>query len=149
MSGTSAAKKPFALIGETTLNKLMVSFYFKSSFLSFVAPNQSLSFLGRGRQGLIWVVDSADRQRLEDCRAELHKLLQEEKLAGASLLVFANKQDLRGALSHTEIHKLLNLDDIGNRHWHIQRCSAVTGEGLSDGISWLVNDISSRIFLLD
>lgn len=99
--------------------------------------------------GLIWVVDSADRQRLEDCRAELHKLLQEEKLAGASLLVFANKQDLRGALSHTEIHKLLNLDDIGNRHWHIQRCSAVTGEGLSDGISWLVNDISSRIFLLD
>merc|ERR1711934_26522 len=37
--------------------------------------------------GLIWVVDSADRFRLEDCRAELHALLQEERLAGATLLV--------------------------------------------------------------
>jgi ADP-ribosylation factor-like protein 2 len=43
----------------------------------------------------------------------------------------------------------LNLDTIGNRHWNIQSCSAVTGEGLVEGISWLVNDISSRIFLLD
>lgn len=41
---------------------------------------------------LIWVVDSADRIRLEDCRDELAKLLQEERLAGATLLIFANKQ---------------------------------------------------------
>ena len=42
--------------------------------------------------GLIWVVDSADRLRLELCRDELQKLLQQERLAGASLLIFANKQ---------------------------------------------------------
>lgn len=28
--------------------------------------------------GLIWVVDSADKRRLEDCKAELNLLLQEE-----------------------------------------------------------------------
>lgn len=28
--------------------------------------------------GLLWVVDSADRLRMEDCRQELSKLLQEE-----------------------------------------------------------------------
>lgn len=28
--------------------------------------------------GLIWVVDSADRRRLQDCRDELHALLLEE-----------------------------------------------------------------------
>lgn len=28
--------------------------------------------------GIIWVVDSADKRRLEDCRRELHALLQEE-----------------------------------------------------------------------
>ena len=46
--------------------------------------------------GLIWVVDSADRRRLQDCMKELHSLLQEERLLGATLLVFANKQDLPG-----------------------------------------------------
>ncbi|KAG0940876.1 hypothetical protein G6F29_007353 [Rhizopus arrhizus] len=47
---------------------------------------------------LVWVVDSADRLRLNDCKTELHQLLQEERLAGATLLVFANKQDIAGAL---------------------------------------------------
>jgi len=55
--------------------------------------------------GLIWVVDSADTRRLEDCRTELKKLLVQEKLAGASLLVFANKQDLPGALSPEKIYE--------------------------------------------
>lgn len=53
--------------------------------------------------GLIWVVDSADKRRVEDCRDELHTLLREERLAGCTLLVFANKQDLPGALSSKEI----------------------------------------------
>ena len=44
--------------------------------------------------GIIWVVDSVDPWRLEDCRAHLKDILSQEKLAGASLLIFANKQDL-------------------------------------------------------
>jgi ADP-ribosylation factor-like protein 2 len=56
--------------------------------------------------GLIWVVDSADRARLRDCRAEFETLLQQERLAGASLLVFANKQDIAGALTAEEIRKV-------------------------------------------
>lgn len=44
--------------------------------------------------GIIWVVDSTDTiQRLRACREELHDLLQQERLAGASVLIFANKQD--------------------------------------------------------
>ena len=53
--------------------------------------------------GLIWVVDSADKLRLEDCKKELEKLLPQEKLAGATLLIFCNKQDVAGALNPTEI----------------------------------------------
>ncbi|RWS03195.1 ADP-ribosylation factor-like protein 2 [Dinothrombium tinctorium] len=41
--------------------------------------------------GLIWHVDSADKARLDDFRNELHSLIKEKRLAGASLLVFANK----------------------------------------------------------
>ena len=40
------------------------------------------------------VVDSVDRWRLEECRKQLRDILGQEKLAGASLLIFANKQDL-------------------------------------------------------
>lgn len=53
--------------------------------------------------GLVWVVDSADKMRLSNCKAELEVLLQEERLAGATLLVLANKQDVPGALTSKEI----------------------------------------------
>ncbi|XP_004682704.1 PREDICTED: ADP-ribosylation factor-like protein 2 [Condylura cristata] len=99
--------------------------------------------------GLIWVVDSADRQRMQDCQRELQSLLVEERLAGATLLIFANKQDLPGALSSNAIRETLELDSIRSHHWRVQGCSAFTGENLLPGIDWLLDDISSRIFTTD
>ncbi|KAL8184037.1 UNVERIFIED_CONTAM: ADP-ribosylation factor-like protein 2 [Gekko kuhli] len=99
--------------------------------------------------GLIWVVDSADRQRLEDCKRELQSLLVEERLAGATLIIFANKQDLPGTLSPSAIQEALDLDSIHSHHWCIQGCSAYTGENLLVGIDWLLDDIASRIFTAD
>ena len=98
--------------------------------------------------GLIWVVDSNDVGRLNDCRKELEVLLQEERLAGASLLIFLNKQDIPTALGAEEISKILDVDRIkkGKRHVQLTVCSAVTGEGLLEGVSWLVEDISNRVF---
>jgi ADP-ribosylation factor-like protein 2 len=99
--------------------------------------------------GLVWVVDSGDKIRLEDCRRELHQLLLQERLAGASLLVFCNKQDLAGALTLEEIKEFLQLDNFQTRHWAVVPCSAVTGEGLLEGINWIVGDIAARIFMMD
>jgi ADP-ribosylation factor-like protein 2 len=125
--------------------------------------------------GLIWVVDCADRRRLADCRDELAGLLAQEKLAGASVLILANKQDLTGALPADDIAEALDLRSAGafpvanssnvtlvlcaycictyaafsKRHWHIQPCSAVTGDGLVPGVDWLVRDIAARVFLSD
>uniref|UniRef100_A0A1B6CE98 ADP-ribosylation factor-like protein 2 n=1 Tax=Clastoptera arizonana TaxID=38151 RepID=A0A1B6CE98_9HEMI len=99
--------------------------------------------------GLIWVVDSADKRRLQDCKDELHSLLKEERLAGATLLVFSNKQDLPGALSAKEIKDILDLENIKTHHWNILHCSAVTSENLLFGIDWLVQDIAARIFTLE
>jgi len=101
--------------------------------------------------GLIWVVDSSDRTRLETCRDELFSLLDQEKLAGASLLIFANKQDLGDSLTTDEIAEVLKLRShkaFLKRHWSIFGCSAVTGEGLVEGIDWMTDDVASRIFLL-
>lgn len=101
--------------------------------------------------GLIWVVDSADRRRLRDCKEELHALLGQEKLAGASLLIFANKQDLAGSLTSEEIAAALDLgsEAFAKRHWQIHPCSAVTGDGLVEGVDWMIRDIASRIFMGD
>ncbi|WIA35076.1 hypothetical protein OEZ86_003563 [Tetradesmus obliquus] len=97
--------------------------------------------------GLIWVVDSADLARLEDCRKELHALLQEERLFGATLLILANKQDIPAALPLQEIEQVLDLGSIGKRHVRTVACSAHTGEGLLQAFEWLTDDISSRIYL--
>lgn len=69
---------------------------------------------------------------------------QEEKLAGVPLLLFANKQDLLNALPPDEVTDALGLHNIRDRVWHIQPCSAKTGEGLSSGMEWLVANISSN-----
>lgn len=72
-------------------------------------------------------------------------------MAGASLLILANKQDVRGALNAEEITAELGLRDgtsFVNRHWSIRGCSAVTGEGLVEGMDWMVDDVASRIFML-
>tara|TARA_B110000208_G_scaffold87711_1_gene110836 strand:- start:125 stop:817 length:693 start_codon:yes stop_codon:yes gene_type:complete len=99
--------------------------------------------------GLVWVVDSSDLGRLQICRNELHALLGAEKLAGASLLIFANKQDIAGALPCDEIAKVLELGSpaFERRHWKIVPCSAVTGDGLIPGVEWLVDDISKIIVI--
>ncbi|MEW5304981.1 MAG: hypothetical protein WDW38_010689 [Sanguina aurantia] len=99
--------------------------------------------------GLIWVVDSADLARLDDCRRELQQLLQEERLFGATLLIFANKQDLQSALCIKEIEQVLQFQSISKRHCRIVACSAVSGSGLLEGFDFMVKDISSRIYLFD
>ncbi len=53
--------------------------------------------------GQIYVVDSADPGRLEETRVQLDELLEEDKLTGVPLLVFANKQDLDLALGPDEV----------------------------------------------
>ena len=66
--------------------------------------------------------------------------MDEERLGSVPLLVMANKQDLVSALTPAEISKELGLDDIRERTWNIQPCSAKTGEGLSEAMEWLVGE---------
>lgn len=87
---------------------------------------------------LIYVIDSADEGRVEETGVELNMLIEEEKLAHVPVLVLANKQDLSGALTAAEISETLNLTNIRDRNWHIQPCSAKTGEGVDDGMKWVL-----------
>ncbi|KAI9902477.1 hypothetical protein N3K66_001829 [Trichothecium roseum] len=96
---------------------------------------------------LIWVVDATDRLRIQDCRDELQGLLQEERLAGASLLVFANKTDVEGCMDEKEILRALELESIRTHRWHVLRCSAMTGSNLKEGLAWVVDEAKKRLFL--
>lgn len=88
-------------------------------------------------EGIIFVIDSNHKERIEDAREEIHKLLGEEELKGAPLLVLANKQDLPGAMTTTEIAEATGLHGINDRQWYIQASCATTGDGLYEGMDWL------------
>ena len=95
-------------------------------------------------QGLIFVVDSNDRDRIDDAREELHKMLSEEELREAVLLVFANKQDLPGAMTTPEVTDKLGLHTLRGRTWYIQATCATTGDGLYEGLDWLSKNVPSK-----
>jgi len=95
-------------------------------------------------QGVIFVIDSNDRERIEDAREELQKMLNEVELCDAVLLVFANKQDLPNAMSAAEITDKLQLHSLRNRNWFIQSTCATTGDGLYEGLDWLSRTLSQK-----
>ena len=94
-------------------------------------------------QGLIFVVDSSDKDRVDIAREELQRMLGEEELRDAILLVFANKQDM-GVMSVPEITERLGLHSLKGRDWFIQGTCALTGDGLYDGLDWLSKTVSKK-----
>eukprot|EP00997_Jenningsia_sp_PLL12_P006089 NODE_2630_length_890_cov_386.950059_g2166_i0.p1 GENE.NODE_2630_length_890_cov_386.950059_g2166_i0~~NODE_2630_length_890_cov_386.950059_g2166_i0.p1 ORF type:complete len:193 (-),score=50.35 NODE_2630_length_890_cov_386.950059_g2166_i0:312-860(-) len=89
-----------------------------------------------GVDGVIYVVDCNDRERVDIARNELAKMLGEELLSNVFVLVYANKQDLPRALSTAEVTERLGLRAL-KQHWYIQGSCATTGEGLYEGLEWL------------
>lgn len=95
-------------------------------------------------QGIIFVVDSNDRDRVDEAREELARMLNEEELRDAVLLVFANKQDLPNAMRAADITEKLGLNQMKSRQWYIQSTCATSGDGLYEGLEWLANSMSRR-----
>ncbi|CAL8094754.1 unnamed protein product [Calicophoron daubneyi] len=95
-------------------------------------------------QGLIFVVDSNDQERIGEAREELSRMLNEDELRDAVLLVFANKQDLPQAMSAADITDKLGLHTLRNRLWFIQAACATSGNGLYEGLDWLSNTLLHR-----
>jgi ADP-ribosylation factor protein 1 len=94
--------------------------------------------------GVIFVVDSNDRDRIEFAKEELHKMLNEDELREAVLLVYANKQDLPNAMTVTDVTEKLGLNTMRSRTWFIQATCATTGDGLYEGLDWLSNILKSK-----
>lgn len=95
-------------------------------------------------QGLIFVVDSNDRERVNEAREELTRMLAEDELRDAVLLVFVNKQDLPNAMNAAEITDKLGLHSLRQRNWYIQATCATSGDGLYEGLDWLSNQLKTQ-----
>lgn len=91
---------------------------------------------------IIMVIDSTDRDRVGLIKAELERMLQNDTLKTAVLLLFANKQDVKGAMKVAEISDALGLHNIKDHGWHIQESCALTGFGLPEGMDWIANNIN-------
>ncbi|BGP25143.1 ADP-ribosylation factor 6 [Rhodotorula toruloides] len=97
-----------------------------------------------GTQGLVFVVDSQDRERIDEARTELHKILNDREMKDCLLLVFANKQDLPAAMTPTEVTEKLGLLKMRDRSWFCQPSNALNGDGLFEGLNWLSQNIKAQ-----
>lgn len=104
-----------------------------------------------GTQGLIFVIDSNDRARIDEARQELHRIILDREMNDALLLVFANKQDVDGgkleeplyslyanvymaAMSPQEVQERLKLSQLKDKTWFVVPSCATTGEGIFEGL---------------
>jgi ADP-ribosylation factor protein 6 len=115
-----------------------------------------------GTQGLIFVIDSSDRERIDEAKVELSRIIQDREMKDALLLVFANKQDVQNgmfvdafdkgansdnitAMKPKEVSDRLGLDSVAKNHtWKVEPSCATTGEGIFEGLAWLSNHIKTQ-----
>ncbi|KAM6958710.1 ADP-ribosylation factor-like 4ab [Aplochiton taeniatus] len=99
----------------------------------------------RCADGIVFVVDSVDGERVEEAKTELHKITRLAENQGVPVLVVANKQDLRHSLSLAEMERLLALPELSAATpWHLQPACAIIGEGLHEGLEKLHAMIAKR-----
>ncbi|XP_061787695.1 ADP-ribosylation factor-like protein 4D [Nerophis lumbriciformis] len=99
----------------------------------------------RRTDGLVFVVDASEAERMEEARVELHKISRSSENQGVPVLVLANKQDLDAALPAGQVEKLLAVHELSAcTPRHVHGCSAVDGEGVQQGLEKLYHMILRR-----
>lgn len=99
----------------------------------------------RRTDGLVFVVDAAESERMEEAKVELHRITRSAENQGVPVLVLANKQDLEGAMSAAEVEKVLALHEMSSSTLHhTQACSALDGQGLQAGLEKLYEMVLKR-----
>lgn len=90
---------------------------------------------------VLYVVDSVSKTRFEDTKSTLEKVLRHPDLQGAPVLIFANKQDLAGAVNAEELSQFLDIKEQNGRLTRVQGISAYEGSGIQEGVLWLVENM--------
>ena len=89
---------------------------------------------------VIFVIDSTDEEKLLFAREEFGRILKDESLAGVPVLLFYNKKDIKErSKSAQELNQRLEVEEYQKeRSISVQDCSALTGEGIWEGLDKLI-----------
>lgn len=89
--------------------------------------------------GVIYIIDSSDREHIPASKETFDRVISSESLAGVPLLVLANKQDVAQCMGVREVKPVFNRNAhlIGRRDCMVMPVSALTGDGVEEGIRWL------------
>ena len=94
-------------------------------------------------QGIIFVIDSADKVRLVLVRDEIEMILENKDASGAPILFFANKCDINGSKTPQELVEELGLAElIVDRPYNIFASDARRGVGVEEGLNWLTSKLA-------
>lgn len=85
-------------------------------------------------QGLIFVLDSSDLERISEARQELSNVLENPEMEGVPVVVIGNKQDIPRALKAHDIAQKLSLLQQKVNPWHVQEACAKNGEGIYEAM---------------
>lgn len=93
---------------------------------------------------LVYIVDANDDQKLMSSKIAFQKTMNDEQLRGIPLMILVNKVDEPGSKSVSEIMEFLGADKgpdgiVGYRTMECFPISALSGDGVNDGMNWLAN----------
>ncbi|CBY19390.1 unnamed protein product [Oikopleura dioica] len=91
----------------------------------------------RGVNVIVYMVDAADHDKIEQTTRELHELLDKPSLQGMPVLVLGNKNDLPNALDVDSLTDKLNLDRIDDREVAVYTISCKNKNNLDVVLQWL------------
>jgi GTP-binding protein SAR1 len=94
-----------------------------------------------GSNGIVFVVDVADKERFDEAKAVLHDVAMRPETRSIPLLLLLNKVDLRKP-KVKDLVKTLDLESLGKRPVKYFETSAITGEGVAEAFAWFGNELS-------
>eukprot|EP00118_Oscarella_pearsei_P007696 m.38361 g.38361 ORF g.38361 m.38361 type:complete len:202 (+) comp32568_c0_seq2:41-646(+) len=99
---------------------------------------------------VIYVIDSTDRERMQESCIAFNSVIEDDSLVAAPLLILANKQDVQGALSVEEIKRYFQdcAGKIQKRDCTVMSLSAINGEGVQKSVEWLLSCVKRNIYRL-
>lgn len=98
----------------------------------------------RGVNAIVYMVDSADIDKVEASRNELHSLLEKPQLQGIPVLVLGNKKDLSPSLDEKELIEKMNLNAIQDREICCYSISCKEKDNIDITLQWLTQHSSSK-----
>ena len=95
---------------------------------------------------VIYVIDASNKEKIDEAVEEFQKLLKEEELKECPVLIYANKQDIKEALTPNEITQKIQADFsvLRNRIWLVQGSDAIGFKGINEGMDWIKGVLNKK-----